>query len=899
MTVPLHWLTRHRDQGVTWGMPWPRGQVPDVAALALAGAPGAVLQSWALARWPDGSVKWSGHAVPALPPDAAPAMVVRPVPTAEAGVAEAEMDGPEVSVVERADGVLVDTGAATWLVPRSGDLLVARGTVRVDGAERVVLDGARLVSLHQDGPDTDDSRPARARRTGVVEEVVVEQRGPVRAVVRVSGRHRAGSAAWLPFTVRLVAYAGSTDLRVQHAVVWDGDMSQDFLAGLGLEARVPLPDEPHDRHVRIAGPQQPDGFSGFLTEAVRGLTGLRRDPGERFRAAQVDGRPAGPVEEWAPAVRDRAHWVPCWNDWTLDQLSPDGFTLRKRTAPGQSWVTIPGADRSAGYAYLGGAGGGVGLGLRDFWQQHPVRLDVRDAASGTGTVTCWLWSPTAPAMDLRPYHDGLGQHTYADQLDALEITYEDHEDGFAEPHGIARTHELVLRAYGATPSGSVLSEHVAALHDPALLQAAPEHLHAAGVLGSWSLPDRSVPEAAEVEDRLDFLAAYFAGQREQRRWYGFWDYGDVMHAYDADRHQWRYDVGGYAWDNSELSPDLWLWYAYLRSGRADLFRLAEAMTRHTGEVDVYHQGPWAGLGSRHNVQHWGCSAKQLRISNAAYRRFLHYLTADERAGELLDELATCEQALLQVDATRKVRTDVYAPDPSALAVGLGTDWGALAAAWLTRWERHGDTVARDKLLATMRGIAALPQGFLTGEALMDLATGELDTTRDRVMVSHLSAVFGLVEICDELITLTEGSPHEVPGFADAWLRYCLLYGATPDEQAAAVGAPLRGISLVQAHSRLTAWAAARVRGTDPALADRLADRAWRAFRQDEGDQLNVNALQREAEWRVTRVDGPTVLAPVDEAAYVSTNDAAQYGLAAIQLLELLGAPPSAGVTGGA
>jgi hypothetical protein len=33
----------------------------------------------------------------------------------------------------------------------------------------------------------------------------------------------------------------------------------------------------------------------------------------------------------------------------------------------------------------------------------------------------------------------------------------------------------------------------------------------------------------------------------------FLDYGDFMHTYDPDRHTWRYDVGGYAWDNSELS----------------------------------------------------------------------------------------------------------------------------------------------------------------------------------------------------------------------------------------------------------------------------------------------------------------------------------------------------------
>ncbi len=55
-----------------------------------------------------------------------------------------------------------------------------------------------------------------------------------------------------------------------------------------------------------------------------------------------------------------------------------------------------------------------------------------------------------------------------------------------------------------------------------------------------------------------------------------------------------------------------------------------------------------------------------------------------------------------------------------------------------------------------------------------------------------------------------------------------------------------------------------------------------------GDQLNINALVAEPVWQRNRIDGPTVLEPVDEAAFVSTNDAAQYGLAAIQNLALIG-----------
>ncbi|MEQ4717212.1 Tat pathway signal sequence domain protein [Nonomuraea sp. B19D2] len=851
----LRWLDRPGEQGVTWGVPWPRGEVERDAPFALADAEGreVPVQSWVTATWPDGSVKWSAHAIGAQPaaysyriqPGREPAAALTPV------------------TVVRENGLLtVSTGVVTWTIEESGGTL-ARSISR--GSREIARD-VRLVSLRQSEPTPDEGGPvARSQTTGQVAAVTVEQDGPVRAVVRLEGRH----GGWLPFTVRLYFHAGAEQVRIMHTFVWDGDPERDFLAGLGLRADVVMRDEPHDRHVRLAG------SGGFLTEAERGLTGLRRDPGEPARRAQVEGRPAGEI---APEVAGRLHLIPAWNDYTLDQGSADGFTLRKRTAEGHAWVTIPSGTRSAGYGYVGGVSGGLGFGLRDFWRLHPTRLDIRNAATDLATVTVWMWSPSAPAMDLRFYHDGMGQDTFAEQLEGLEITYEDYEPGFGDAHGVARTHELTLLAHDATPPSRALAEHAAALNQPGLLAVSPSRMREAGVFGVWELPDRSTPAQAQVEDRLDFLFDLYVREREQRRWYGFWDYGDVMHTYDPDRHTWRYDVGGYAWDNSELSPDLWLWLQYLRTGRSDVFRFAESMTRHTGEVDVYHAGRWKGLGTRHNVQHWGCSCKQLRISNAAYRRFYYYLTADERTGDLLDELSTPEETFVVIDPTRKVREDVYTPDPSALSVGLGTDWGSLAAAWLTRWERHGDERARDRLLGTMADIGALPHGFLTGEARLDLATGRFDTARDKIFVSHLSSLFGLPEMCAELIALD----LDVPGFEQAWLQYCRLYLATPEQQEAEVGERLSGISLIQAHSRLTAYAAARTGDAD------LAAWAWRKFFVDEGDQLNRNGLQRQKDWRLTPVDGPNVLVPVQEAPFVSTNDASQYGLAAIHNLALIG-----------
>ena len=855
-----------------FGVPFARGTVGSAAGLALQDETGDSVpaQFWPTATWPDGSLKWAGVAVA----QAATGYVVTDAPDS----ATAAPSGVEVVTVrDDTDAVRVTTGTMTCVLPRRGEALIES----ISHGETVVARDVSLVSTLQTTPPEEHLTVRRTPFTGRVSSVTVEQQGPIRAVVRVEGEHVAaeepgtdGRRRWLPFTLRFYFTAGSAAIRVVHTVIWNGDANEDFLAALGLRVGVPLRAALHDRHVRMAGEE-----GGFLSEAVRGLTGLRRDPGAEVRAAQVAGRPTPPVETWDAAVSGRLEKIPAWNDMTLSQPTPDGFTLRKRTASGRGWVGVTAGGRSDGFAYLGDIGGGVGVGIRNFWQSYPASLDIRDAAKDEGSVTAWLYSPEAEPMDMRFYHDGMGQDDYESQLDGLEITYEDYEPGFGDANGIARTHELTLHAYPATPPIETLAEDASLIADPPQLAVVPEQLHSAGVFGDWSLPDRGNPEKAQLEDQLDALFAFYRDQIDQRRWYGFWNYGDVMHTYDPDRHVWRYDVGGFAWDNSELSPDLWLWYSFLRTGRKDVFRVAEAMTRHTGEVDTYHLGRFKGLGSRHNVQHWGCSAKQVRISNPAYRRFFYYLTTDERTGDLLTELRDSDKNFLGIDPNRKVRPDAatYRPDPHALAIGLGTDWGSLAATWLTDWERTGNTWSRDRLLGTMADIGALEHGFLTGEALYDITTGRFDTSRSRISVSHLSAIFGLVEVCSELISLVDD-----PGFKDAWLQYCRLFLATEEEQVAAVGQALTGTNLTQAHSRLLAFVAHHTHDSE------LARQAWRAFDASGEFLARGDFLEADAALHVRTILPPYVIAPVEEAQRLSTNASAQFGLAAIQNLALVG-----------
>ena len=201
----------------------------------------------------------------------------------------------------------------------------------------------------------------------------------------------------------------------------------------------------------------------------------------------------------------------------------------------------------------------------------------------------------------------------------LRASYEDVQEGMSTPYGIARTSTLwLLPQDGYHGKAAVAADAMQTVSAPQLLPT-PAYLYEKRAFGVWSLPQTGKRD--DVEERLEQYVGFYQKAIEQHKWYGFWNYGDIMHAYDPERHSWRYDVGGFAWDNTELATPMWLWYNFLRTGRSDIWRMAEAMTRHCSEVDTYHIGPLAPLGSRHNVSHWGCGAKEARISQSAFDRF--------------------------------------------------------------------------------------------------------------------------------------------------------------------------------------------------------------------------------------------------------------------------------------
>ncbi len=852
--VSLDWLGGHSPpvtSGVSWGVPWPRGAVLKETQFHLTGGGKTLpLQSWTLAYWPDGSVKWTGFATVTSPGTNGPF-------TIESGAA-ANAGAPALRITEGTNAVEVDTGSLQCRIPRQGSTLLEGLTM--EGRE--IASRARLVCSLEDRSQLATGRTLRFEDfTGEIKKVTVEGNGSVRGLVKIDGFHKAdkSSREWRPFTVRLYFYAGQAPIRMVHSIVFDGDDHKDFISGLGVVFDVPMREQAHNRHVRFSGEGE-----GLWAEPLQPLTGRRPlgPPGNTFYADQLAGKRV-PNKAALDEAGQRllTDWA-VWDSYKLAQSTADGFVIQKRTNAQSCWLQAGAGKRASGLAFVGDVSGGLAVSIRNFWQSHPAALEIQNATGDTAHLYAWLWSPDAPAMDLRHYD------TKAHNLDA---SYEDVQPGFSTAHGIGRTSELTLFPTASVPAREETVKQAKTGAAPPLLVCSPRHLHSASAFGVWSLPDRSTPYKRTMEEDLDAALTMYLKEVEQRHWYGFWDFGDVMHAYDPGRHVWRYDIGGFAWDNTELATDLWLWYSFLRTGRADIFRMAEAMTRHTSEVDTYHLGRFATLGSRHNVRHWGDGAKEARISQAAFRRPFYYLTTDERTGDIIRSVLNADFKLLEIDPMR-LAAPLKGPKKYPARIRGGPDWLAYVGNWMTEWERTGNTKYRDKILTGMDCIAKMPYGFMTGPDAMygyDPQTGKLYPLEDDPFgVYNLQVIQGGAEVVLELNQVID---H--PGWKKAWLQYCRLTAAPKDVVAKDMQTGSEGADGQYAGGgRLAAYAYRETK--NPAFARRAAAGP------------NGGYGMRPDMYAPRPVNGPAVLNPLEEVPSLSTNSVAQSSLNMIELLEL-------------
>jgi hypothetical protein len=246
-----------------------------------------------------------------------------------------------IRLTDGANAIDIDTGKMQARIPKKGAAFLE--SITMEG--RQVAGTARLTCSLEGG----------AAFTGQVNQVTVEQRGPVRATVKIDGVHKAdsGSREWMPFSIRLYFYAGSENIRLIHSFIFDGDDKKDFIRSLGVAFAVPMREQIHNRHVRFSGADE-----GLWSEPVQPATGRRvlMLPGRAGNAFadQLAGKRLPNREAFDQAGQKLLHDWAVWSDYKLVQWCADGFSVQKRVNGESSWLDAAGGQRASGLVFAGG-----------------------------------------------------------------------------------------------------------------------------------------------------------------------------------------------------------------------------------------------------------------------------------------------------------------------------------------------------------------------------------------------------------------------------------------------------------------------------------------------------------------------------------------------------------------
>ncbi len=843
--VRLHWLDGRSKGGyVTFGAPWKMGEVrPDKCVFnAIDGENVKPTQTKPIAYWPDGSVKWTSHTARL---DSS-GVLIKPA----GGACE---NGNKTA--ETADEITVDNGLFKAVFAKKGRVLMktpyADASLRLIKEERSVEDGAEV---RREIP-----------YSGEIKSAEIEENGALKTVIKLTGTHVSGENELLRFIVRFTVFNGEPSVKITHTFFFDGDEKKDFIKGIGVEFTRNMNGELYNRRVKITGDY------GVMHEAVQILNLWRPRLGPSIGNQPVHTRQlAGEtitldgltdLRNGNPVTAEEIENVTKWDAYRLQQTSPDSFTVKKRTASDEcTFIKSNWGRRSKGLMYIADENSGIAVCMRNFWQKYPSSLYAEGLSGNRASLTAWIYPPDAETMDMRHYDTVAHDQTY----------YEGFPEIGASAYGIANTNEMTVFMFDYVPEDGELMRLADAVQKPAVLVCEPEYYHNVRVMGEWSLPDRSTPLKKWLEDEMDKVFDFYKNEIEQRRWYGLWDYGDIMHTYDAQRHCWKYDLGGYAWQNTELVPTLWLWYAFLRTGREDIFTVAEAMSRHAADVDVYHFGPLKGLGSRHNVVHWGDSCKEPRVAMAGHHRALYFLTGgDLRIRDVFDDVKDADYATVNMDPLRYFYKESVMPTHAR----SGPDWSTYCSNWYTQWELTGDTKYRDKIMTGINDLKKAPLRLISGSNFeYDPETGHLGYIGENAAGgSHLAICMGGPQTWFELAELLGDSE-----FKEMLIEYGAFYFLTPEEKRKAANNLIDGEGFEYPYMAAAIVSYAAKYGGKPELARKV----W---------QVLIHSLagkDKKENFDLNYVDNYFNNERLGEMFWISTNFAAQWCLNVIFALEL-------------
>ena len=480
---------------VTSGVPLAPGELRRHAQAALFDEEGQELplQTEVLSRWSDGSIRWLLLDFQVdLAADEAKQFVLR--------------YGPEMQRASVPGSKLVEVNAspAFPIAPR-----FMTGPLRIDlSTDHLRLLDSLWLDQNGNGEFSDEERVTNDHATGFVLVAedgtryradlslatwTVEQRGPLRACVRIEGQHAAEDGSTLfPYVIRMHAFRGKKFFKFDYTFIND---IQDKLMGKIQSIELVC---------SINGDDQQFVLNGEPTD-------------EPARLYQVDDL-----------------------HYEVNGQSSEG--------------------RAAGWLAAQTAGGGLALGVREFWQNWPKSLEVKPGELRLGLL------PDFPEgqYDGRPLTEEVKYYYYLrDGVYTLKI-------------GMARTHEVWGNAFAGEANTNELANFYRAIEKPLLAQCSPECVCGTGVLGDCPPAD---PDKHFGYDRwLDEMFDRHLEDQEGARENGLLNFGDW---YDETK------FGG-GWGNQEYDTAHCFFKQYLRSGDRRYFDRARQGAGHMMDVDVLH-----------------------------------------------------------------------------------------------------------------------------------------------------------------------------------------------------------------------------------------------------------------------------------------------------------------------
>lgn len=511
----------------------------------------------------------------------------------------------EVVNNQREGGLLeVTTGPMRFVVQQGETGFLKSVALDLDG------DGFDAGDVIAEGPagrgsflDLLDDAGVDASRATVRQTFIERGSGPLHAILRVEGEYHYARADNnpAPFVMRIHAYAGKPYVRVLHTFVYTGvpdkhrPLKGDYphLATQKDDLIVPDPGDtgwtvPNDR-INASGLLL-DLKLGADRQTVTGWhTGRWWESGEKSQRRTLNGSEPLSLLQTGPKP-DRIPPVP--ESTPTQRVS--GFAA-ELTVGGRR---VGSAERAEGWIDVSDRRRGVAIGIRHFIEEYPKEL----AIAADGQAQAFTWSPKAGPMSFARSSDAPGSEG------AIE--------NWAQ--GIAKTSEVVFYFHRAGLPEAEVARTTRALLTPPVAHLDPAWYGSTGVYGHFAPRTEAFPE---YQRALDYKFAWVLFNQRWMPWYGMFDYGDI-----------KVNFTGTRWDNwghNEPAQDFEVWLQFMRTGDARYFDAAQALSRHTMDVDNTHwpAGPryrgdtnypldywksldeppatkWLGIGRRHSAQHW-------------------------------------------------------------------------------------------------------------------------------------------------------------------------------------------------------------------------------------------------------------------------------------------------------